>query len=99
MSWSASLTLKHEASPMGLQNDLEAINALVPTGQSYAQKECEEQCNAAKRAAFAIIVEGGFENAEEISVSLSGHANENHANNKSTNESVNVSVYIKKYKE
>ncbi len=98
MSWSTSITFNHENTGIGLQKDLDAINTLVPSGQDYAKVERDEQCEAAKRAAFQIISEGGFGNAEEITVSLSGHANEGHEDTKGANESINVSVFVKKYR-
>lgn len=100
MSWSVSTTFPIEPGEAGKESALDAINALQPTGQDYAHGEKAEQCAAAKRAAFAILVEGGFENAEEIGVSLSGHANEGHASSGGmANDSITVNVYIKKYRE
>jgi len=46
------------------------------------------------------LFEGGFTNAAEISVSMAGHANEEHKKDASwSNEFINISVSIKRYRE
>lgn len=98
MSWSASTSFKLDVpvSKSGLFP--EELNNLVASGQDYAAKERDEQLEAAKGAALRLLVEGGFDNAEEIGVTLSGHANEDHADVKGANESISVNVFVKKYR-
>jgi hypothetical protein len=94
MSWSASTSFKWVKN--GLVPD--ELSAMVASGQDYAKKERDEQLEAAKGAALRCLVEGGFDNAEEVAVNLSGHANEGHNEIKGAAESINISVYVKKYR-
>lgn len=109
MSWSISTVLQHEPTPIGLQKDLDALRALpAPGGNDQAPQERDEQISAAKRAVFSILTDNGgkwdnkgraFDNAEEISVSMSGHANKNHQKDDSwADEFISVSLYVKKYR-
>lgn len=101
MSWSMSTVLKHEHTDVGLQKNLDALNAIDRTnvGNQHCVKERDEQIDTAIHAVHQIIVEGGFSNAAEITVSMSGHANPNHETaNGWSNESINISVYVKSYK-
>jgi hypothetical protein len=100
MSWSISTTLNHERTGIGLQRSLDALNALVASGNDQAPKERDEQVATATGAVFKMLADGGpFDNAEEISVSLSGHANEGHKKDPAVAyEYIQISLYVKKYR-
>jgi hypothetical protein len=104
MSWSISGELKELKSGDTDELLLKAIDTLTAVdrtniGNSHCEKERDEQIDAAIRAASQLIVEGGFGNAEEITVSLSGHANKEHKRDSSwSNEFISVQVYLKGYR-
>lgn len=99
MSWYANTTIKQET-PISKSGVVpEELNALVASGQDYATKERDEQLEVAKGAALRILVEGKLEAAEEISISLSGHANQGHEDVHGANEYIAVNVSVKKYRE
>lgn len=102
MSWSISKTLNHEQTDVGLQKDLDVLNEVdrANVGNQQCEKERDEQINAAIRATFQMLVDAGFDNAKEISVSMSGHANKNHGKDDSwSNEFISINVFVKTYKE
>jgi hypothetical protein len=103
MSWSVSTTVeKFEKTDVGLQIALEAIADAGRSVQANMEvkEETSQQVDAAVRAAHAMIVEGGFDNAETISISLSGHANPEHKMRPEwANDYISVQIYISKYRE
>lgn len=103
MSWSISKTLKHEHSGVGLQKTLDELNAIDRTniGNSQCIKERDEQVEAAIRTAFGLLADGCFVNAEEVSITLSGHANPEHQSSISgmSNEMISLTIAIKHYRE
>jgi len=101
MSWTISETVKHESTGIGLQKALDQLNAVDRTnvGNQQCEKERDEQIDAAIKAAFQLIVEGGFANAEEISMSLAGHANKDHEKEQEwANDYISIQVHIKRYR-
>lgn len=108
MSWSISTVLQHEPTPMGLQKDLDALNAIpAPGGNDQAPLERDGQISAAKAAVFHMLADSMdwekhtrvFDNAEELSVSMSGHANKGHKKDEAwADEYISVSLYVKKYR-
>jgi hypothetical protein len=97
MSWSTSTVLKNEAP----QKNLDVLSAIDRTniGNQHCTKERDEQIDAVIRAVFQLLMEAGFGNAEEISVSMSGHANKDHNKDDSwSNEFVNINVAVKSYR-
>src|SRR5258706_10338668 len=101
MSWSVSTVIKHKHTDIGLQESLDVLNALVVSGNDQAAKERDEQLQAATEAFFRILANGGtLDNAEEISVSFSGHANVDHKKVPEwADEYISISCYVKKYRE
>jgi uncharacterized protein YgbK (DUF1537 family) len=70
MSWSVST----QGTP---DNVRDRINALEPSYEGTAARE--DQIKAAKVTAIALLDSGCVGTGEAFSVSLSGHANDNHA--------------------
>lgn len=101
MSWSVGTTINHERTGLGLQKSLDSLNALVASGNDQAAKERDEQLQAAIGAFFRMLADGGaLDNAEEITVSFAGHANEGHKKDPAwANEYISISLYVKKYRE
>jgi len=100
MSWSLQVNLVHEHTGIGLQKVLDELNAAIPSGNEQCVKERDDQVRAATDAVFRMIVDGGaLDNAEEISVSMAGHANEGHKKDASwADEYIQISLYVKKYR-
>ena len=97
MSWSISAYLKPEK---GQYLKIEDIKALVPVGNEQCPEERDEQVMAAKHAVYNIVNNAGFENAEEITVTMSGHANKDHKKDPAwANEFISISISIKSYHE
>jgi hypothetical protein len=100
MSWSISKTLEHTRTSVGLQKNLDELNAVDRgnVGNQACEKERDEQIDAAIKAAFQVMVEAGFVNAEEIQVSLSGHANKDHQEDPfMSNEFINIAVAVRSH--
>lgn len=91
MSWSGSATV---TLPVGF-----AIDDIACTGQTDVPEEMARQVAAAKEAARQMLASHVYDNAEEVSVVLSGHANPNHlAATNWANDTISVSVTITKYR-
>lgn len=103
MSWSISTTLKHEHTDRGIQKDLDALNELRSTvvGNEQAIKERDVQIGATIDAVLRCLSDGStFDNAGEVSVSMSGHANPgNFAPEGMSKDYISISVYARSYKE
>jgi hypothetical protein len=108
MSWTLQVELNHERTSLGLQKDLDALNAAAPSGNDHAIRERDEQVRAAKDAVFRILAaddgswEGGtgpFDNAEVIKVTIAGHANKDHKKDASwADEYISIHLYVNKYR-
>ena len=101
MSWTISKTLKNENTGIGLQKSLDELNDVDKTniGNQQCETERDEQIDAAIKAAFQLIIEGGFSNADEISVSLAGHANKDHEKEQEwANDYISIQVHVKRYR-
>lgn len=103
MSWSLSTTIKAAEVPVSKTGMVpeELVNIdRSNIGNNQALKERDEQIDAAIDAALRILVQGGFDNAEEIAITMSGHANPEHKPVEGwSNETINVSVTIRKYRD
>lgn len=102
MSWSVSTTLKIEHNPLGWQKTLDDLNLIRASANEDAAAERDEQLKALTGAAFKVIVEEpALKNAEEITLSMSGHANKDHAAavGGGADEYMQFSIYVKKYKQ
>jgi hypothetical protein len=101
MSWSLSGKLIR---PEGFADVSQNMHDLLAfdrsnAGNTQCIKERDEQIDTAQKLASVFLATEAFANAEEISVSMSGHANPEHK--KSTeyaNENINISVSVYKYK-
>lgn len=101
MSWSISKTLDYEHSDIGRQRVCAELDAMdrASVGNQHCILERDEQIDAAIQATSQLLAVGGFSNAAEISVSLSGHANPDHkAEAGWSNDAVTISVSIKRYR-
>lgn len=101
MSWSISTEVKRE-SPDIAQKFLDTFNTVDRShiGNEHCKEERDEQIHSAVKAVIQLLVEAGFDNADVISVSMSGHANKDHKKDSSwSNEFINLNVAIKSYKE
>ncbi len=103
MSWSIpSITLSHKRTDIGLQKDLDALNALVASGNDDCPKERDEQVALATDAVFHMLANDHvFDNAEEVTVSLSGHASADHQQGDPaySNEFLSIHISVKKYRQ
>lgn len=102
MSWSISTELKNEPDDMFTDNKLQRLKALDRSniGNQHCEKERDEQIDAAMQAVASLLIAGGFiQNADVLSISMSGHANKDHNKDDSwSNEFVNINVSVKGYK-
>jgi len=102
MSWSISTDLKNEPNDMFTDNKLQRLREIDRTniGNQDSPTERDHQIDAAINAAALLIVQGGFvENAAEIAVSLSGHANPEHkAAAGYARDTITVSISVKSYR-
>lgn len=101
MSWSISTVLAGENADVLSANAIDELSGIDRTniGNADCAKERDEQIEAAIRAVSQLLVEGGFNNAEEISVSMSGHANPEHSTRSGwSNESITVTLAVKSYR-
>ncbi len=102
MSWSMSTTLKREGNTADLANEVNKLRALDRSmiGNSNCVKERDEQIEAAITSAFQLFACPIFDNAAEITVSLSGHANPDHQKASGwADETINVQVWVSKYRD
>lgn len=102
MSWSISTTLKREGNAVDLANEVNKLRGLDRSmiGNTNCVKERDEQIEAAITSAFQLFACPIFDNAAEITVSLSGHANPEHKMADGwANESITVSVWASKYRD
>lgn len=101
MSWSISTVLEGEDADVLSTNAIDELSAIDRTniGNSDCIKERDEQIEAAIYVTSQLLAAGGFNNAKEVSVSISGHANPEH-NTRSgwSNESITVTVAVKSYR-
>lgn len=101
MSWSLSTILQHEHTAAGINKDFDTLNAL-PTeniGNQQAPAERDNQVKCAIGAVVEILTNSNtFKNAEELSVSLSGHANIDNQSDGGANDYIQVSMFVKKYR-
>ncbi len=102
MSWSINTTLKNDPHDVFIDNRLQQLLVIDRSnvGNSHCVPERDQQIIAAMDAVVRVIIDGGFiDNADEISVSLSGHANKDHAEDSSwSNEFVSITINTKKYR-
>ncbi len=103
MSWSISTELKNEKTDMFTDNKLKRLKSIDRSniGNQHCVQERDEQIDAAMQAVASLLIAGGFiENSDEISISMSGHANKNHNKDDSwSNEFVNINIGVKSYRE
>lgn len=102
MSWSIYKVLEGENADVFSTNAIDELEAVDRTniGNQNCVKERDEQIEAAIRAVSQLLLEGGFANAKEINVSISGHANPEHKTASGwSNEAINISLSIKSYQE
>lgn len=103
MSWSLSTTVKPDGENKNhavvLQLQQAAANR-ESVGNQHCPQERDQQIDAAVQAVLDLLIGGHFiTNAEEISISMSGHANKDHYKDDSwSNEFVNITVAIKTYR-
>lgn len=91
MSWSGSAKLDPTSTF--------AVDDIKCTGQTDVPTEMAREVSEAKAAAVAMLQSHTFDNAEEVLVQLSGHANPKHAaRDGSSGDSITVSIAITKYK-
>ncbi len=90
MSWSGSKTFQR-TNPGQDQVEIESI---IVSGQDYAQKERDEQVQAAKLAAQGLLAVPGIDTAAWVGVILSGHANPGHEPSAGSPEAITVSVFV-----
>lgn len=98
MSWSISKTFEKDEYPdlAGLISDEEYDKS----GNTQAPGERNRQINSALQALEAILDYGAFDNAKELVVSMSGHANEGHQKSEGyANDFISINLSIKSYKE
>ncbi len=100
MSWAMQVTLNHEKTDVGLQRDLDTLNAAVPSGNEQCVEERDTQVRSAVAAVFEMLADSRvFEKAEEITVYFAGHANKDHGPDSSyANEFIQINIAVKKYR-
>ncbi len=102
MSWSISTILNHEHNAAGFGKDFDALNALSTEniGNQQAPVERDNQVKSAIGAVIEILTNSNtFKNAEELSVSMSGHANPDNQSDGGANDYIQVSMFVKKYRQ
>jgi len=99
MSWSLNTALKHPNAGTEVLDQLQEIDR-SNIGNAHSIKERDEQIDAAFDVVSQLVAGPAFVNADEISISLSGHANPEHKHADGwPNDSVSISVTIKSYRE
>jgi hypothetical protein len=101
MSWSLSTVLIREKTGGGIQKDLRALQSLPleNVGNQQAVDERNAQIEMAIAAAVSVLSNEPFGDAEEVSVSMSGHANPgNQKGSEFSNDYLQVSISVKKYR-
>lgn len=102
MSWSISTTLFHEHTEEGIKRDREVLDSVLLSDMNQqAEVERDAQVQMAKDAVIGILSNSStFDNAEEISVSMSGHANVGNLTSKEyANDYVQISLSVRKYRQ
>lgn len=100
MSWSIGATLYKDdvdnANTIAFQK-LHAIDR-SQIGNQQCTKERDEQIDTAIAAVAKLLSEGGFSNAAEVSVSISGHANKEHQKEQEwANDYISIQLHINRY--
>ena len=101
MSWSISTTLKeHEKTDAKLQQEWEALRALVPSGNDHCPAERDEQVLAVEKALFDLLSDHGiFDHSQELVITVDGHANKEFKEDPEwANDFISINIAVKKYR-
>lgn len=103
MSWSLSALLSNPEGFSDVGKNLEQLQAIDRTnaGNNQCIEERDQQIDTVQKVASVLLAHEIFQNAEKLTVVMSGHANKDHKQSVDgfANESVNIGVSIHTYKE
>ena len=100
MSWSLSGILGNPEGFADVNNNLQQLSAIDRTnaGNNQCLQERDEQIDTANKITSVLLATEVFQNAEEISISMSGHANPEHKkSDQYGNENISINVSVRKY--